>query len=1341
MSVRLYCRSTIARPRRALALGLGSLALGLIWPGVSLASPTLSGTTLTASTEVANIEACLDPVGEITHGISHSGSVAGPYAGTFDGFINMRQASEGGPVRTVNGDYTLTDDADAEYAKARVVLTFDSGIPSSCNSSGFRPPVDYDIDVVAAYSAYLVMDDGRICAESGDAAVSATGTSDGTTASGSMTVTLGPPPDPGGDISCSTPTITATPSSGLPRKRSQRVTIDGTGFAPGQNVTLSVCNAFMSDPLSCPFVDVVQADQTGSFSGGYFSSGVHHPVSCDDGGGGGAPCRIVAVDGSLNMPLSPEASISYAAYPTVTTVGASTTVPDTLEVTGTNLDQFRWLEMLTGCNFFSGAPWLQDTPGYMNPPGTVINEWSASRISITWPTQRLNQCGRQVQQPLRFSDEIRDDLVVPASFNIPAEIDPWRLGPGETALVSRATGAGGTKGDGGSYRASASGDGRFVAFTSDSANLDPDDADTTSDVYVRDLQDNTTTLVSRATGVSGAKGDSGSDHPSISADGRYVAFSSNASNLDPDDTDGNIDVFVRDLQQNTTTLVSRASGASGAKGNGNGSSEPSLSPDGGSVAFTSNSTNLDPDDTDAASDIYLRDLQQNTTKLVSRATGATGSKGNNFSFQPSVSDNGGSVAFTSDASNLDPGDTESTHDIFVRDLQQNTTTLASRATGASGANGDGVEPWISGNGQLVSFTAGGHLDPDDSDANNDVYVRDLQQATTILVSRATGANGPNGNDGAVDSSVSQDGRFIAFRSGGSNLHPDDGDTSFDVFVRDLQQSTTELVSRAAGAGGAKANDLSFDSSIAPDGSSVAFSSTASNLDPGDTDSTIDVFLRDRRSFDSASGDAPAGGTVSTNTTTSAEDPIGTSVTTPVAGAVTIAEGATATPDPSGFTLFGQEVQITAPDASSSQPLVLQFRLDDSLLPVGGDETNVEVFRNGILVADCDSGAGTSATPDPCVAGRTATASGIELTVRTSQASTWNFGLDSAPPNTTITSGPSGPTNDSTPTYGFSSNEPGSSFECRFDAAPFAACSGPATHTPASTLGDGDHTFEVRAVDQAHNADPSPSSRSFTVDTVAPNTTITAGPTGKINDPSPTFSFSSVGGTSFQCRVDTGTYTACTSPKTIGPLADGAHTFYVRARDAAGNLDPTPSTRSITVETASVAVSGATLVVTAATGTKDNFQITRPSPSVLRVTDLAAGPYTGSGIHTGAGCTRSGDYTANCSASGITVIRVSAGNEIDRVVNATGVRGSFDGGADNDTLTGGSGGDSLTGGAGADVMKGMDGNDQLFARDFVSDTTIACDGGATPGTADKADLDLQPKDPNSVVTGCETKTRH
>jgi Ca2+-binding RTX toxin-like protein len=299
--------------------------------------------------------------------------------------------------------------------------------------------------------------------------------------------------------------------------------------------------------------------------------------------------------------------------------------------------------------------------------------------------------------------------------------------------------------------------------------------------------------------------------------------------------------------------------------------------------------------------------------------------------------------------------------------------------------------------------------------------------------------------------------------------------------------------------------------------------------------------------------------------------------------------------------------------------------------------------------------------------------------------------------------------------------------------------GPRHHTPASALADGAHTFQVRAVDAAGNPDPSPASRSFTVVTF-PQTTINSGPSGLTNDPTPTFTFSSSApGSSFKCKMST--FEPCSSPKTTSHLPDGSRTFYVRATDPAGNVDPTPASRSFTVKTAAVHVAGSTLVVTAAEGAEDNFAITRPSPSVLRVTDFPGGAYAGSGIHAWDGCTRSGDYTANCSASGVTLIQVSSLGLIDQVVNSIAIPSSLDGGTANDVLTGGAGADTLTGGAGADVMKGMNGNDQLFARDLASDTTIDCDGGTTAGGADSADLDLLPKDPNSVVVNCETKTRH
>jgi len=165
------------------------------------------------------------------------------------------------------------------------------------------------------------------------------------------------------------------------------------------------------------------------------------------------------------------------------------------------------------------------------------------------------------------------------------------------------------------------------------------------------------------------------------------------------------------------------------------------------------------------------------------------------------------------------------------------------------------------------------------------------------------------------------------------------------------------------------------------------------------------------------------------------------------------------------------------------------------------------------------------------------------------------------------------------------------------------------------------------------------------------------------------------------------------------------------------------------------------VIRAASGAEDNLRIASPSSSTLRVTDLPGGPYGGSGVHTGAGCIRNGDYMADCNAAGIRLITVNAGDLDDRVANLTAVKSSLVGGGGPDAIIGGSNNDNLTGLAGADILRGMDGNDRLYAHDGSSDKVIDCDGDDTPGANDLADLDLLPKDPDDRVTGCETMNRH
>lgn len=255
------------------------------------------------------------------------------------------------------------------------------------------------------------------------------------------------------------------------------------------------------------------------------------------------------------------------------------------------------------------------------------------------------------------------------------------------------------------------------------------------------------------------------------------------------------------------------------------------------------------------------------------------------------------------------------------------------------------------------------------------------------------------------------------------------------------------------------------------------------------------------------------------------------------------------------------------------------------------------------------------------------------------------------------------------------------------------------------------------------------------------TAITAGPDGTTNDPTPTFAFSSsTPGSSFQCKVDTGPFTACTSPHTVSRLGDGPHAFHVRGVDSHGNPDPAPAVRAFTVRTASVREIGSVLAFDAAPGAKDNVAITHPLPGTLRVTDLADGGFTGSGVHPGAGCVAIGDSAVKCAAATIGRIRVAAADRADRVLNSTGVRSSVFGGSGSDTEIGGWSADSLSGGSGVDTLRGMNGNDLLNARDQEADAVLNCDGGSHPGAADGAELDPLPLDPNSAISGCEVKAR-
>ena len=338
---------------------------------------------------------------------------------------------------------------------------------------------------------------------------------------------------------------------------------------------------------------------------------------------------------------------------------------------------------------------------------------------------------------------------------------------------------------------------------------------------------------------SGAQGNSSSNMPSISADGRWVAFTSSASNLVAGDTNTFKDTFVHDRVTGTTERVSVDS--FGVQGNDQ-SLDPKVSADGRWVAFTSAASNLVAGDTNGWWDVFLRDRQAGTTERVSVTT--TGAQGDNHSYQSSVSSDGRFVAFQSRASNLVAGDTNASDDIFVRDLTLGTTERVSVDSGGVQGNNGSINCSISSDGRFVAFNSLAYnLAVGDTNALTDVFVHDRVSGTTERVSVAT--SGAQGNDASFNPSLSADGRFVAFESVASNLVAGDSNGKLDVFVHDRLSGTTERVSVATT--GAQGNQDCRYPSISADGVVVSFGSYASNLVSGDTNARWDVFVHDRHS--------------------------------------------------------------------------------------------------------------------------------------------------------------------------------------------------------------------------------------------------------------------------------------------------------------------------------------------------------------------------------------------------------------------------------------------------------------------------------------------------------------
>jgi Tol biopolymer transport system component len=365
--------------------------------------------------------------------------------------------------------------------------------------------------------------------------------------------------------------------------------------------------------------------------------------------------------------------------------------------------------------------------------------------------------------------------------------------------------------------------GRYIAFASNADNLVTGDTNASADIFVRDRETGITSRVSVAS--DGTQSNNFSYNVSLSADGRYVAFSSDANNLVEGDTNEVTDVFVHDLLAGTTNRVSVTS--NGTQGDYI-SNIPRLSADGRYVVFNSLANNLVSGDTYSSGDVFVRDLLTGTTEMVSVAP--DGTLGNGWSSSGLLSADGRYVVFSSTSDNLVSSDPDGQQDVFLRDRQTGTTSLISLLPNTPpGTFFYGAD--ISNDSRYIAFES---WIIDRPDTPGDVFVYDRQTGTTTLVSIPSEDAPVNGSSHYA--SMSADGRYVAFYSGELGSPESSG----NLFVRDLLTETTHPILLTPD--GSPVMSSSLIPSISGDGRYLAFESDTDNLVSGDTNNTWDVFV-------------------------------------------------------------------------------------------------------------------------------------------------------------------------------------------------------------------------------------------------------------------------------------------------------------------------------------------------------------------------------------------------------------------------------------------------------------------------------------------------------------------
>jgi Tol biopolymer transport system component len=391
--------------------------------------------------------------------------------------------------------------------------------------------------------------------------------------------------------------------------------------------------------------------------------------------------------------------------------------------------------------------------------------------------------------------------------------------------------------------ASVDASGRYVAFSSAGRDLDPSETNPHEDVFVRDRQTGAFERVSLSVAGQDANGPSTTTPWSLSADASRVAFASKATNLVTSDNNLREDVFVRDRGAGTTQLVSSNFAHLDANGS---ASEPALSADGSTVAFTSDATDMTVvPDLDGKRDVYVRDLASGSTTRVSETP--SGAPANGPSSQPVISADGSRVAFVSSATDLVPNDTNGKPDVFVRDLPSGQTTRVSVGNGGAQANNESTDPFISPDGTLVGFSTlasnlGGRKFT--GATSYELYLRDLGTSRTERLSMRVGpfegaqVSRELGDGTNRHGAISADNRLVAFDSTSTGYVSSDSGNS-DVFVLDRATDRVAILSRTPS--NTTANGSSYQPAISAGG--VAFRSSATNLASPGGAFNLQVFFR------------------------------------------------------------------------------------------------------------------------------------------------------------------------------------------------------------------------------------------------------------------------------------------------------------------------------------------------------------------------------------------------------------------------------------------------------------------------------------------------------------------